>query len=111
MSVVGVIVMIVGWNWFGLAHEEEMTEQPKAVSAGSTMAGWGAVVGGVPLVAAHMVGLVLLAIVAVRGRVRRWTGFVYAVLAVALASGVGIAVAQVLWAGELFMMGVDGARP
>jgi hypothetical protein len=106
LSVVGVVVMIVAWNWFGLAHEEEMTEQPKALAAGSTEAGFGAVVGGVPLVFAHLVGLVLLAIVAVRGRAKRWTGFVYAVVAVALASGIGIVVAQVLWAGELFMMGV-----
>lgn len=106
LSVVGVVVMIFAWNWFGLAHEEEMTEQPKALSAGSTEAGFGAVVGGVPLVFAHLVGLVLLAIVAVRGRTKRWTGWLYAIVAVALTSGVGIAVAQVLWAGELFMMGV-----
>jgi hypothetical protein len=106
LSVVGVIVMIIAWIWFGLAFEEEMTEQPKALAAGTTEAGWGAVVGGVPLVVAHVVGLVLLAIVAVRGRATRWTGFVYAIVAVAFASGVGIVVAQVLWAGQLFMMGV-----
>lgn len=106
LSVMGVIVMIIAWYWFGSAHEEEMTEQPKALAAGSTEAGFGAVVGGVPLVFAHLVGLVLLAIIAVRGRAKKWTGFVYSIVAVALASGIGIGVAQVLWAGELFMMGV-----
>jgi ABC-type uncharacterized transport system permease subunit len=106
LSVIGVLVMIVAWLWFGAAYEEEMSEQPKALGAGTTMAGTGALFGGVPLALAHAAGLVTLAAIAVSGRAKRWTGFVYAVLAVTLASSIGILVAQLFWSGQLFLMGV-----
>ena len=56
----GVIASAVAWVWYGLAHFEAQTEQPKALSAGTTMAGFAEVIGGVPLVLAHLIGLILL---------------------------------------------------
>ncbi|RUR01936.1 hypothetical protein [Labedella endophytica] len=106
-SALGVVAMIAAWQVFGVAYEEEMSEQPKALAAGTSMAGTGAVFGGVPLIMAHLAGLVVLSVIAVRGRAVMWTGIVCAVLATAFTSGIGLLVAQVLWNGQLFMMGVD----
>jgi hypothetical protein len=105
-SAIGVVAMIAAWQVFGVAYEEEMSEQPKALAAGTTMAGTGALLGGVPLVIAHLAGLVALSVIAMRGRAVMWTGIVYAVVATAIASGIGLLVAHVLWGGQLFMMGV-----
>jgi hypothetical protein len=57
----GVIASAIAWVWYGFAHFEAQTEQPKALSAGTTMAGFAEVIGGViPLVLAHLLGLALL---------------------------------------------------
>ncbi len=59
-----------------------------------------AVVGGVPLVVAHMLGLVVLSMSG--WRTWRGAGHVYALLAVAAASLVGLGVGQLLFEGNLF---------
>ncbi|WP_193750717.1 hypothetical protein [Leucobacter chromiiresistens] len=79
---------------------EEAHEQGKAEAAGRTMAGFAATVGGVPLVLAHVIGLVLLS--RIGWRVWRGAGLAYAALAVAAASIVGIGVGQLLFGGNLF---------
>lgn len=106
LAVVGLVVMSAAWSLFGLAFEEEMTEQPKSLSAGSTMAGFGSLFGTAPLVVAHASGLVILSIVAVRGRARPWAGFATALATVLVVSAIGLLTAQILWAGQLFAMGV-----
>jgi hypothetical protein len=62
-------------------------------------------VGGVALIAAHLVGLALLLVLGWKGYRER--GIVFAIVAVGAASGIGIVVAQLLWAGELFRLGID----
>lgn len=94
------LVMATAWFWFGLSVSEEASEQGKAEAAGTTMAGFAATVGGVPLVLAHIVGLVLLSMIG--WRTWRGAGLACAVLAVAAASLVGLGVGQLLFSGNLF---------
>jgi hypothetical protein len=105
LGVFGVGVMWAAWVWYGAAHEEEMSEQSKALSAGTSMEGMGAVLGVPPLIAAHLAGLLVLGFIAVRARQRRWTGVLHAVLVVAGASLIALVVAQIMWGGELFLLG------
>lgn len=56
----GVPAATIAWIWYGLVQFEAQTEQSKAVSARTTMAGVAEVWGGFPLVIAHVVGLVTL---------------------------------------------------
>ena len=101
----GVVASAVAWVWYGLAQFEAQTEQPKALSAGTTMAGFAEAIGGVPLVFAHLVGLTLLLILGWRSYGKR--GIPAAILAVIVASGAGIIAAQILWGGELFQLGIN----
>lgn len=96
----GALVMAAAWFWFGLSVSEEASEQGKAEAAGTTMAGFAATVGGVPLVLAHIVGLVLLSVTG--WRAWRGAGLVYAALAVAAASLVGFGIGQLFFGGNLF---------
>ncbi|MCI9859272.1 hypothetical protein [Microbacterium proteolyticum] len=107
-NVTGVVAMIAAWVWFGMAFEEEMSEQPKAVSAGTTMAGLDASLGIPPLVLAHVIGLGLLGFTAFPGRRRTGRVWIWAVASVTVASLIGLLVAQWLYAGRLFLMGADG---
>ena len=54
----GALAAAIAWTWYGGAQFEAQSEEPKAVSAGTTMAGFAEVIGGVPLVIAHLLGLV-----------------------------------------------------
>ena len=68
------------------------------------MAGFAELVGGVPLLIAHLLGLVLLLF--------GWWGYGKRGIAMALAaltvtSLIGVIVAQFLFAGELFELGID----
>jgi hypothetical protein len=105
VAALGPLAAAIAWTWYGFAQFEAQTEQGKAVSAGTTMAGFAEVFGGIPLVLAHIIGLAVLMPLgwfAYRGR-----GVVGAVAAVVIASIIGIVIAQVLWAGELFELGID----
>lgn len=88
-----------------LAQEEAQNEQGKAVAAGTSMAGFAEVVGGLPLVLAHLIGLGALLIFGWRGYRRR--GVVLAIAAVGVASLIEVLFAQLLWAGELFALGIN----
>lgn len=101
----GVIASAVAWVWYGFAQFEAQTEQPKALSAGTTIAGLAEVIGGVPLVVAHLIGLILLLLLGWRSYGKR--GILAAILAVIVASGVGLIAAQILWDGKLFQLGIN----
>jgi len=101
---IGTIVLCVAWFWYGLSFFEEMTEQGKAVAASSSMAGFGLLVGGIPLVIAHVLVLVRLLVIGAKYHSRRAVGIVFALLAVSVASALGIAVNELLWTGDLFAM-------
>ncbi|MGU3647062.1 hypothetical protein ACLBXX_19055 [Microbacterium sp. C23T] len=76
-----------------------------ADTAGTTMAGFAEAIGGVPLVLAHLIGLILLLVLGWWSYGKR--GIALAIVAVIVASGVGIVVAQILWGGELFQLGIN----
>ncbi|WP_241489395.1 hypothetical protein [Leucobacter celer] len=92
--------MTIAWCWFGLAVYEEYSEQGKALAAGTTMDGFAAVFGGVPLVLAHVIGLVLLLILGWSGW--RASGIVLGAVAVSVASLIGLGIAQILFEGRVF---------
>lgn len=110
LAAVGVVVLVVAWVWFGASYFEEMTEQCKALMAMTTMEGFGAGFGLLPLVVAHVVGLAILGPVAIAGRSSTRSGITFAVAAVAVASGIGVVVAEVLFEGDLFTMGAGAAH-
>lgn len=101
LAAVGIPVMIGAWPMLPLASLEEVTEQGKAEAAGTTMAGTTFVMGVLPLVAAHVVGLALLCTVGGTGRTNRRTGVAWGVAAVLIASAIGLAVVALLSGGEL----------
>lgn len=105
LASLGIIASIVAWSWYGFAQFEAQTEQGKALSAGTTMAGFAEVVGGIPLVVAHLLGLALLLALGWKGYRER--GIAFALVAVAVASAIGVVVAQLLWAGQLFQLGIN----
>ena len=105
VAALAVPVLAVAWLWYGLAQFEAQTEQGKALAAGTTMAGFGGLFGGVPLVIAHIVGLAALGVLGWKGYGGR--GIVYAIVAVLVATGMCVAAAQLVWAGELFQLGTN----
>lgn len=98
----GAVASPIAWAWYGLAQEEAQSEQGKAVAAGTSMAGSAEVVGGLPRVLAHLIGLGVLLIFGWGGYRRR--GMVLAIAVVGVASLIGVLFAQLLWAA------VDSAR-
>ena len=101
----GLFASAFSWAWYGFAQLEAQPEQGKALAAGTTMAGFAEVVGGVPLVLAHVGGRVLLGGLGWGGY--RGRGVVLAFVAVLIASGIGIGLAQWLYDGGLFQLGID----
>jgi hypothetical protein len=101
LAIIGLVVMTGAWILLPLASLEEVTEQGKAVAAGTTMAGTTVLFGIVPLVVAHAVGLLLLCTIGVQGRRDRRRGFWLGVVAVVAASIVGLTVTLILTGGQL----------
>ena len=66
MACLGVPAALFSWCWFGFAMAEAQSEQGKALAAGTTMAGFGETVGGIPVAVAHVVGLIVLLVLAHR---------------------------------------------
>lgn len=110
VAAIGTVVVCLAWFWYGLAFSEEMTEQCKAVMASSSMAGTGLLLGGVPLVIAHLAVLLPLLLIAAKYRSPRRTGIIVAVVVVLVASALGIAVNELVWSGNLFAMSADAAQ-
>jgi hypothetical protein len=105
VAALGPLAASVAWAWYGVAQEEAQSEQGKALAAGTTMAGFGEVFGGVPLVFAHVAGVVALGLLGWMGYRARGIGFAF--VAVFIASLIGIGVAQWLYGGELFELGIN----
>ncbi|QIK63369.1 hypothetical protein G7068_09290 [Leucobacter viscericola] len=101
---IGVLVMSVAWTYYGMAQQEAESDQGKALSANTTMEGTGELMGGVPLLIVHALGLVILLRLGWLGW-RRW-GLLFGLTAVLIASVIGVVVAQILFGGELFEIGV-----
>ena len=101
---IGPLVLCVAWFLYGFAYFEEMTEAGKAVAAGSSSAGTGMLLGGIPLIVAHGLLLLTLLLIGASNHWRRTVAVLQALIAVAVASAVGIAVNQLLWEGRLFTM-------
>ncbi len=100
-AIVGLVVMTGAWILVPLASVEELTEQGKAVAAGTTMAGTTFFFGVLPLIFAHIVGLLILCSIGVAGRYDSRGGLGLGVAAVAAASLIGLIVALILSGGQL----------
>ncbi|SFS18016.1 hypothetical protein SAMN04487846_3712 [Microbacterium sp. cf046] len=101
LAVVGLPVMTGAWLLLPLASLEELTEQGKAVAAGTSMAGTTFLYGVLPLVLAHVVGLVLLCSIGGAGRYNRRSGVLLGIAAVAATSIVGLTVTLIISGGQL----------
>lgn len=110
IAAIGTVVLCLAWFWYGFSFFEEMTEQCKAVAASSSMAGTGVLFAGPPVVFAHLAVLLPLLLIGAKYRSPRRTGILFAVVAVLVASALGIAVNELLWSGELFAMSADAAQ-
>lgn len=86
-----------------------MSEQCKSLATGSSESGLGLLFGGVPLVVVHTILMIVLLAVALRNHRQRFVGALLAVAVVVIASGVGIAVNELIWAGQLFSMSASQA--
>lgn len=102
---IGILVMVIAWCWYGFAQVEAESEQGKALTAGTTMDGFALTFGGIPLIAAHVIGLAIL----MPHGWQRWRlpGLVYGLVAVAVASVIGIGAGQLLFEGQLFEVGLQ----
>jgi hypothetical protein len=110
VATIGAVVLCLAWFWYGLSFFDEMTEQCKAVAASSSMAGTGLLLGGGPLVFAHLVVLLPLLLIGIKYRSPRRMGILVAVAAVLVASALGIVVNELLWTGDLFTMSAGAAQ-
>lgn len=99
-----VAVLSILWCWYGLAQLEAETDQGKALAAGTTMEGTAFWMGGLPLLVAHAI----LAAILLRSGWRAWRarGLWVGVLAVVVASAIGIGVGQIVFGGRLFEVGL-----
>lgn len=99
-AAIGVLAMSIAWCWFGLAVFEEASDRGKALAAGTSMDGFAATVGGIPLAVAHAIGLVLL--LTLGWRVWRARGLALGLAGVVAASLIGLGVAQLIFEGRVF---------
>lgn len=105
----GVVVACLSWAWFGFVEFEVLTEECKAQAAGTSEEGFGFLIGTIPLILAHLLGLALLIWFGTVAYRPRGFGPVWALFMVAISSLAGLTVAQLLWNGELFEMGTRAA--
>ena len=101
LAIVGLPVMTAAWLLLPLASLEELTEQGKAVAAGTSMAGTTFLYGVLPLLLAHVVGLVILCTIGAAGRYNRRSGLMLGIVAVAAQSIVGLTVTLIISGGQL----------
>lgn len=101
LIIVGLPLMAGAWFLLPLASREELTEQGKAAAAGTTMAGTTFLFGVLPLLAAHLVGFVVLCSVGANGHHNRRTGLLLGLIAVVATSTVGLIVTLVISGGQL----------
>lgn len=97
------LIFAVAWVWCGMSYEEQFSEQSKAVSAGSTMEGWGFTVGSVPVLVFHAL-VAIGAFFAVRDGGRRGVlaSLALALVLVVAVSLPGFVAVQLLYGGTMF---------
>ena len=100
IACLGLPAALFSWCWYGFAMLEAQSEQGKALAAGTTMAGFGETVGGVPVALAHLAGLILLLVTARKGY--PGAAIAMAVVALIVASAIGLAAAQLAFGGAVF---------
>jgi hypothetical protein len=104
----GIPLLCVAWFWYALAGLNEMTDmEPPSGPPPSTLLAFG----GGPVITIHALLLLVLISIGATYHSRKGIGVLLAVSAVALASGVGIVVNQLLTEGCLFAMSVDQLCP
>ncbi|MBZ4487138.1 hypothetical protein LQ938_15155 [Microbacterium sp. cx-55] len=104
-----VLVMPVAWTWFGWAFSEERTDECRALAAGTSMGGYGALLGLVPLIVVYAIGAVVLWSTAAAGKRTRSSAVGHVLVVMIAGTAIGIAVAQFLLAGQLFVGGAAAA--
>ena len=109
-AAIGVPVLCVAWFWYGFAFLEEMTDSDPGPGSSSGI-GLGMLLGGIPVIVVHALLLLVLVLIGATYHSRRWVGILLAVCAVALGSGIGIALSQLLWGGCLFAMSAEQTCP
>ena len=105
LTVLGAAVMCTAWTWLGLASTEQVTESAKAPPGDTSTEGLFVMIGVVPLVLAHLLGLVILRAVAPRGRDAPGARWAVAAAAVLATSAIGLAVALSVSGGLLLTPG------
>jgi hypothetical protein len=100
-TAIGVPATFAGWLMLVIASYEEVSEQGKAVAAGTTMAGTTFVLGVIPLVIVHFIGFVILCALGALGRLHRGKGALLGAAAVVGASLISLAVVLIIGGGHL----------
>lgn len=103
LAVAGAAVMFVAWGWMATSWIDEILEEPRARAAGTTVQGTAMVVGGVPLVIAHLLGFTVLVPAARSAGASRGRAFGYAGAAIGVASLIGVLTAQFLMGSQPFV--------
>lgn len=103
LAILGLPIMTSAWLWLNLASLEEATEQPKALQAGTSMAGTTLIMGGVPLLFVHVLGVAILATIARPGQGGARRAWLVALVAVVVASMVGLATTLSLTGGQVIV--------
>ncbi|PYY39003.1 hypothetical protein [Curtobacterium sp. MCPF17_046] len=111
LTVLGAPIMCGAWIWLTLASTEQVSESAKAPPGDTSTDGFFVMFGVVPLVLAHLLGLVILRSIAPRERDARGTSWTMAAVAVLVTSGVGLAVALQVNGGVLLTPADGGYTP
>ncbi|MGX5681107.1 hypothetical protein ACWKWO_06940 [Schumannella luteola] len=100
----------MAWLWYGFVFFDEMTEACKAIAAGSSSKGLGALIGGVPVALAYLLVLIPLAAIAVKNYSRKTGGLLLVVVVLAAATVLSVGLSELVWDGNLFAMSADHAE-
>lgn len=110
-ALAGLPVMAVSWMWLSLMSLEEVQEAAKAGSGSDAADGTTFSYGGIPLVAAHVAGLVLISIFGSRWRFRPVPASILAFVIVAIESAFGFFVTFAVNGGQIFTPADGGYTP
>lgn len=91
LAAIGVVVMVGAWFLLAIAGLEEITEQPKALAAGTTMAGTTFLLGVLPLIAVHLAGFAIVMPYGAYARHERRSGLWLGAAVVVCDSVIGLA--------------------
>ncbi|PZE62916.1 hypothetical protein DEJ33_00220 [Curtobacterium sp. MCPF17_047] len=111
LTVLGAPIMCAAWIWLTLASTEQVTESAKAPPGDTSTDGLFVTFGVVPLVLAHLLGLVILRSIAPRERDERGASWAIAAVAVLVTSGIGLALALQFNGGVLLTPNDGGYTP